>query len=443
MKKAIFWFRQDLRIFDNLWFIKSIIENDEILPIFIFDKNIVSDFGWLNDQKFWFLRDILEYLDTQISSKSNWRLNVFYDFPEKIIPFLMNKYQIDSIYANKTYSNYWVSRDNLIGEIIKKDWKNFYLVHDFLLVEPTKIPQRKVFTPFFKLWEKEISEFILQEPKYFKVIEIDEKYNISDFINISKHPYFTLDFWINRFDEYIKEDYGQYRNDLDKDWTSKLSPYIRFWVFSIRQIYNKAIKTNKHFIQELAWREFWHHISYYFPETKDIEFQETKRNINWKNNPKMFDKWCKWETGYPIVDACMKQLLETNRMHGRGRMIVASFLTKDLLIDWRWGEAFFKKHLLDYDEALNYWNWQWSASVWADPKPLRIFNPILQSQKFDSDTKFIKKYIPQLELEKPEHIHDPIKNILWYHSIIINHNEAQKEAKIAYKGSKEKITQTI
>ncbi len=147
-------------------------------------------------------------------------------------------------------------------------------------------------------------------------------------------------------------------------------------------------------MSELAWREFWQHIAYHFPETKMVEFQENKRHIQWDGANMLYDAWCRGETGYPVVDASIKQLLKTNWMHGRARMIVASFLTKDLHIDWRLGEAFFKKHLLDYDENVNFGNWQWSASVGADPKPLRIFNPSLQSQKFDPEAKFIRQYIP-------------------------------------------------
>jgi len=437
MKKTIFWFRQDLRVFDNIWLIEAIKNSDEILPIFILDKNIIDSFWWLNDKKFWFIRESLEKLDIEIKNLSWVWLKIFYDFPEQIIPFLVEKYQINQIYTNETYSRYWIKRDQKIQDFCKSKNIIFKSFLDFLLISPSQIPQRKIFTPFFKLWGKALPEIILQKSSYFKQLEIQENYNISDFIEIEKHPYFTISFWIDRFNNFITSDYDIYRNDLDKDATSKLSPYIRFWIFSIREIYQKAKKINHHFISELAWREFWHHIWYYFPETKDIEFQEYKRNIKWEKDNYLFDKWCKWETWYPIVDACMKQLLETNRMHWRGRMIVASFLTKDLLIDWRLWEEFFKKHLLDYDESLNFWNWQWSASVWADPKPLRIFNPILQSQKFDTEAKFIKKYIPSLSWELPNIIHDPINNFFWYQKIIINHNEAQKEAKKRYSESRE------
>lgn len=433
MKKAIFWFRQDLRVYDNSWFIKAILENDEVLPIFVIDKNITDWFLWLNDKKFGFIRESLDHLDYEIK-KLNWEwIKVFYDTPENIIPYLALKYSITNIIANKSYSRYWTKRDENIKNILNQNNISFSLEKDYLLVEPDEVEQRKVFTPFYKLWQKQLWDTTEKNPTNFKQLKIEENFDVSDFIKIEKHPYFTIEFWENRLKNYIRENYDEYRNDLDKDWTSKLSPYLRFWIFSVRQIYNIAKNKNESFVSELAWREFWQHINYYFPETKNTEFQENKRHIKWSSDEYLFEKWCRWETWYPIVDACMKQLVETNWMHGRGRMIVASFLTKDLLIDWRLWEEFFKKHLLDYDENVNFWNWQWSASVWADPKPLRIFNPSLQSSKFDKDAIFIKKYLPELINQELKEIHNPENNNLKYTRLIVKHSEAQKLAREAYK----------
>lgn len=436
MKKSIFWFRQDLRTFDNKWLIEAIKNSNELLPIFILDKNIIPDFLWLTDKKFLFLKEALLNLDLELK-KLWWKLTIYHDFPEKIIPEICKKYNINTIFTNKSYSIYWKNRDEKILDFCLNNKIDFLNFNDFLLVEPEEIEQRKVFTPYYKLWQKKLIEkwYKIENPVNFKQIQndFDIKIFLDEKISWENHPYFTMDFWKNRLENYIRSDYETFRNDLDKDWTSKLSPYLRFGIFSVRQIYNIAKEKSTHYVSELAWREFWQHIDYYFPFTKEIEFQENKRHIEWRHDEKLFEKWCNWETGYPIVDAAMKQLIETNWMHGRARMIVASFLTKDLLIDWRWWEAFFKKHLLDYDENVNFWNWQWSASVWADPKPLRIFNPCLQSQKFDSEAKFIKKYIKELEFEKAERIHNPIDNLLIYNDIIVNHNEAQKIARIAYK----------
>lgn len=437
-KKSIFWFRQDLRMYDNRWFIECIKASDKILPIFILDKNIIDWFWWLGDKKFGFIRESLEHLSKDIKKLSWNEIKIFFDTPENIIPFLVKKYHIESIYCNRSYSRYGTKRDETIQNMLNKKNIDFHTIADFLLVEPESVPQRKVYTPFYNIWKTKIIDTIEKIPFNFTPIYIEENYKISDFISLEKHPYFTIEFWKDRFKNHIHSEYDEYRNNLDIDWTSKLSPYIRFWIFSVRQLYNKAIISNEQFVKELAWREFWQHINYYFPETKYQEFQENKRHIQWDNNEFLFARFCEGKTGYPIVDAAIKQLIETNRMHGRARMIVASFLTKDLHIDWKLWEVFFKKHLLDYDENMNFWNWQWSASVWADPKPFRIFSPILQSQKFDTDAKFIKKYIPELENSDLKSIHNPLENILDYYPPIVDHRIEQKIARYIYSWKKEK-----
>ena len=432
-KRSIFWFRQDLRIYDNRGFIEAVTQSEEILPIFILDKNIVESFGWLEDKKFWFIREMLENLDSEIKKRWGEGLEVFHDYPEKLIPELIKTYSINTIFSNTSYSTYWKKRDEKITSII---WKqNFIQIKDFVLQEPQQVEQRKVFTPYYKLWQKNNFDTIEQNISEITTFQTKQKKQASDFIILDKHPYFSLKFWKNRLENFIRTDYQDFRNDLDKDGTSKLSPYMRFWVFSIRQIYNIAKQKSDTYVSEMAWREFWMQIFYNFPETKSRAFQEKKRYISWQNDETLFQKWCDWETGYPVVDAAMKQLVETHWMHGRARMIVASFLTKDLLIDWKWWEAFFKKHLLDYDEAVNIGNWQWSASVWADPKPLRIFSPILQSQRFDPNATFIKKYLPELQWEELKAIHDPLKYELHYIPLIVDHSEAQRRARAVYKQS--------
>jgi deoxyribodipyrimidine photo-lyase len=248
-----------------------------------------------------------------------------------------------------------------------------------------------------------------------------------------------MEFWKERFEKYIRASYDDTRNDLDKDGTSRLSPYLRHGVFSIRQIYNKAKWVSESYVSELAWREFWWQILYNFPNTKNQEFLEKYRFIEWDNNRDAFQAWCEGRTGYPVVDAAMHQLNETNWMHGRARMIVASFLTKDMHIDWRLWEQYFKEKLLDYDEAVNLWNWQWWASVWADPKPLRIFNPILQSEKFDKQAKYILHYLPELAKFSPKEIHNPLENKLDYARTIVDHRIETKRAREIYKASYSKF----
>jgi len=435
-KNSIFWFRQDLRAFDNRWLIEAIKSSENILCIFILDKNIINDFLGLEDSKFLFLKEALLHLDSELE-KLWGKLTIYHDFPEKIIPEICKKFEIDSLFSNKTYSTYGNKRDDIIESYCLWENIDFFRENDYLLNEPEEIEQRKVFTPYFKLWQRKLweKEIILEKPMNFT--QVKDNFNINDFLDEiivwEEHPYFNIDFWSTRLKSFDFVHYEDYRNDLDKDGTSRLSVYLRFWIFSVREVYLKVRDVSHTYVSELAWREFWQHINYYFPYTKKYEFQEKRRNIAWRNDKILFEKWCNGETGYPIVDAAMKQLKETNWMHWRARMIVASFLTKDLLIDWRLWEAHFQKYLLDYDENVNFGNWQWSASVWADPKPLRIFSPILQSQKFDKNAKFIRKYLPSLEEEDLKAIHDPIENDLNYIGIIVNHKEAQRLAREEYK----------
>ena len=483
--KSIFWFRQDLRTHDNSWLIEAIHNSKEILPVFILDENIIPKFGGLTDKKFWFIREALEYLSNEIKKLWGDKVIVFHWKPEEIIPKLVKKYEIECIYANNSYWNYGKNRDSKVAEL---SGCHFEIHKDFLLAEPHEIEQRKVFTPFYKLWQKYLIETYTPPAHWcslppqlrgtegeFKQLTTEEQSEASDFIELERHPYFTMQFGQERFAKLPMQNYNNLRNNLDIDRTSRLSPYLRFGIFSVREIFWKTlnnsspspsfdIKGGEHishlsfrmkgedsgeeylqlppkwtheesYISELAWREFWWHIYYYFPHTKELEFQEKRRHITWSEDQEIFAKWCRWETWYPVVDAAMRQLNETNWMHGRARMIVASFLTKDLNIDWRLGETYFREKLLDYDEAVNLWNWQWGASVWADPKPLRIFSPLLQSEKFDPEAKYIRKYIPDLSNTELKHIHDPIIHKLEYASLIVNHKEAQAKTKEIYKQS--------
>lgn len=432
-KRSIFWFRQDLRVQDNTGLFEAVHNSQEVLPLFILDTNIINGFGWLSDQKFAFIREALQEVSKQLREIWGQKVIVFHGKPEEILPKLVKKYDIECIFTNTSYGSYGKSRDAKIIELCNCKFESH---KDFLLAEPQEIEQRKVFTPYYKLWQKQDFETQELEIREFHQLKTDEQHEAKDFISLEKHPYFTLEFWNKRLKENIRSDYDDTRNMLDKDGTSRLSPYLRFWVFSVRQIYNKAKDTNESYVSEMAWREFWWQIYYNFPNTKQEEFQEKRRHIQWSQDAKLFEKWCKWETGYPIVDAAMRQLNETNWMHGRARMIVASFLTKDMHIDWRLWEKYFREKLLDYDEAVNLGNWQWSASVWADPKPLRIFNPILQSEKFDPKAVYIKKHLPEVELESVKDIHNPLEWHLSYASPIVDHRIETKKARELYKSPK-------
>lgn len=432
IKNAIFWFRQDLRTFDNIWLFHCIEKCENVLPIFIIDKNLQEKF-WKDDQRFLFIYEALRDLNNQLEKKGS-KLYVFEDTPEKIIPELIKKYNINAIFSNKTYSFYGKDRDENIKNLCEKNNLDFNQFTDYLILPPEQIEYRKVFTPFYKKWRPIVDSLNIELKKLEKIsTDFDIQENIE--IPNGKHPYFTLD---TARDYLVNFDFKNYEAHKDFPWkkygTSRLSAFLRFWIISPRWLFKRVESENETFVKEIAWREFWHHIRHNFPQVANLEFQEKRRNISWLNDEKDFERFCNAQTGYPIVDAAIRELKQTNYMHGRVRMVVASFLTKNLLIDWKKWEKFFAQYLLDYDETVNIWNWQWSASVWPDPKPLRVFNPILQSQKFDSEAEYIKKYIPELEKFSPEEIHDPMKFSLdGYITPMVPQKESGKRAREYYK----------
>jgi deoxyribodipyrimidine photo-lyase len=435
-KRSLFIFRQDLRLIDNTALFEAIKNSEEIFPVFIHDERSIEDFG-SDDPRFGFIREALEHIDDWLEQALG-RLTVYQWNPEKIVEELVVKYQIDAIFLNRSYSPRWKMRDEKIMEICDIHHIDFQSFQDFLLVEPHEVEQRKVFTPFSMLWKKfllahperlEIQKFNGKQVKWF--VPNDRK-EIGQIITVPHHRYWSISMGKQRMERDFTH-YDELRNLPAVDGSTRLSPYIRFGIFSVREVYHK-ISSNPTLLSEIIWREFWYHIAYCFPFTYHLEFQERRRVIDWKKDESSYE-WQRFQEGktwYPLVDAAIRQLIETNWMHNRLRMVVASFLTKNLGIDWRIGERWFKKYLIDYDEAVNFWNWQWSASVGADPKPVRIFNPLLQSEKFDAECKFIKKYLPELEDIDPKDIHTlNLKGK--YHTPIVDQKESAAKARERYR----------
>lgn len=430
----IFLFRRDLRIYDNKWLIEAAKKCKNLIPVFIFDDNILSQLH-SKDMRVWFIIDALRELETKLNQI--WSKLFVYKWDRvEILKKLIQENNIDAFFVNKANFEYTKKQDEEIKNFCEASWVVYNEYLDSTLADIKDVPVRKVYTPFYKQWIN-----------YIFTKEEDIKKINTDFAETDNEKVYSgLDAWKNTRDiknirkRLYKFDFCSYddtRNLPYMDGTSKLSPYIRFWVLSIREIYNfvESLSCDTlSFQKELAWREFWYHISYNFPYALGTEFLEKRRGINWENNQKYIDAWKEAKTWYPIVDAGILQLKQEWWIHNRVRMILASFLTKDLLVDWRIWEKFFADYLMDYDAAVNIWNWQWATSVWADPKPLRIFNPILQSQKFDPDAEYIKKYIPELKDEPAYKIHDPLKYELDYYKPIVNHYDTSKIAKDRFLG---------
>jgi deoxyribodipyrimidine photo-lyase len=440
--RSLFIFRQDLRTHDNTGLIEAVKNSKEVFPIFIHDTRAIEDF-WSDDPRFGLIREALETIDRELQ-KVGGRLTVYTGKPEEIIEGLIQRHHIDAVYWNRSYSPRGKTRDANIEKICDDAHIDFQSFQDFLLVEPHECEQRKVFTPYSMLWKK----FLIAHPERLQIHSFDggqatwlvpdDRQEIREVMGVSYHPLWTVEFGRSRLDRDFTH-YDDLRNLPALDGSTRLSPYIRFGIFSIREIYAK-IEQNPTLLNEIIWREFWYHIAYYFPCTYSIEFQERRRTIEWKTDTSSYEwqRFSEWKTGYPLVDAAIRQLIETNWMHNRLRMVVASFLTKNLGIDWRIGEKWFKKYLIDYDEAVNFGNWQWSASVGADPKPVRIFNPLLQSEKFDAECKFIKRYIPELEKIDPKKIHSlELQGV--YYPPIVDQKESARLARERYRGETEII----
>ncbi|GIW65509.1 MAG: deoxyribodipyrimidine photo-lyase [Candidatus Parcubacteria bacterium] len=427
--RSIVLFKRDLRAEDNKVLYEAFKNSRELIPIFIFNKSILKKFNSYN-QKLGLIIDGVKKLSEKIN------LYVFYGEDDEVLEFLFLKYKPDALYTAESFSWQGEKRDKGIEKLCLKYRIGFNKIFDNFLVNFRLIPYNKVFTPFYKKW----LNFIDNQEVNINLNELNKKIlnlnldKIDDLLIKNKEIDYQNNIWnyefgIKRLKEFNFKDYDKNRSFPSLDGTSKLSPYIRFGLISVRKIYNLTSKLNQSYVQELSWREFWYHIKYNFNDFKNLEFQEKRRNINWNNDSKLLDKFLNAQTGYPIVDAGIRQLKTENWMHNRVRMIVANFLTKDLLIDWRIGEKFFKDYLIDYDEIVNVGNWQWCASVGPDPRPLRIFNPIIQSEKFDPEANYIKTYIPELKNINPKLIHNPLKNKLSYYKPIVNHYEQIQKIK--------------
>lgn len=434
-KRSIYWFKRDLRLDDNRAFIEACKNSLEIIPIFIFIPELLEKFKSY-DRRTGFIIQSLTYLFQELRNIEG-NLFCYYENPEEVFNRLMEKYKPEAIYTNKSFSWTGEEIEKRIANLCKNKGINFHSIPDNLLSDVTKIPYKRVFSSFFHEWKRNLDLKILDPPSKINTPIFEEPTILSLQKEIKHTPSlcWSVEGGFKRIENFDFLNYEYTRNRLDIDGTSKLSPYIRFGLLSLRKLYNKVSEISGddcQFIKELAWREFWYHIKINFPEFNKLEFQEKRRNIPWQNREDFIDSFTNARTGYPIIDAAIIQLKTEGWIHNRARMIVANFLTKDLLTDWRIGEKFFMEYLLDYDEVVNTGNWQWNASVGPDPKPLRIFNPILQAQKFDPEGRYIKKYIPEFKNLPPEMLHDPIEYKLPYYKPIVDHNKQITLIKILY-----------
>ena len=400
-KLNLFWFRRDLRLIDNHGLYEALQSELPVLPIFIFDTEILNQLENKEDKRVDFIFQALEKLNEYLE-KQGKSIQIFYGRPLEIYQKLTEKYNIESVFFNEDYEPYAIKRDQEIADFLNKKGINFHTYKDQVIFQKDEITKADgkpytVYTPYSKQWLLKFNdqnlEFFASEKKLENLLNI-EKQNITlENIGFKKTNYLFENPKINLE---ILEKYQETR-DFPTLETSQISVHLRFGTFSIRKLVKLASELNDNtYLKELIWREFFMQILWHFPKVIHHSFKEKYDNIAWENNEELFQKWCEGKTGYPIVDAGMRELNETGLMHNRVRMVCASFLTKHLLTDWRIGEAYFAEKLMDYDLSANNGNWQWSAGSGCDAAPyFRVFNPEEQQKKFDPKFIYIKKWVKE------------------------------------------------
>ncbi len=415
---SLFIFRRDLRLYDNTALISALEQSEHIIPCFIFDPQQVTEKNhYKSTNALQFMLESLADLKEQLKAHAG-HLYIFYGAPEKIIEELFKTKKIDAVFINQDYTPYSLERDAHIEKICKKLNIDFNAHHDLLLHAPDSVLTQAgkpytVFTPFYRAALKTPVALPRSNnhKNYFihKLIEekdpkeILDSFNKNIFVHGGRENGLKILKHIENFKKY------ENTRDFPELPTTGLSAHNKFGTISIREEFHTMVNhlgAMHMLVRQLYWRDFYTQIAAHFPRVFGHSYLEKYENIHWKENPETFKKWCTGTTGFPIVDAGMRQLNATGWMHNRVRMIVASFLTKDLHIDWRLGEKYFAQKLVDYDPAVNNGSWQWAASTGCDPQPyFRIFNPWLQQEKFDPECTYIKRWVPELTRYSPKIIH--------------------------------------
>ncbi|WP_254562710.1 cryptochrome/photolyase family protein [Dyadobacter diqingensis] len=427
-KIAVFWFRRDLRLHDNAGLYYALKSGLPVLPLFIFDKTILDQLDNKEDQRVTFIYQAISGLKKELQNLGS-DIAVHYGSPADVWKDLLEQYDIAEVFTNHDYEPYASERDGEIKSLLQKQDIVFRTYKDQVIFEKQEVLTGQntvytVFTPYSKAWKAKCNTFFLSSypnEKYFSGFLKTKTTSLLTYKEIGfveTKPEFPAD----HVKSELIENYDETRNYPAIHGTTRLGIHLRFGTVSIRDLARTALEKSDTWLNELIWRDFYHQILWNFPHVgKGKAFRPAYDNIRWRNNENEFALWCQGKTGYPLVDAGMHELNETGFMHNRVRMVTASFLTKHLLIDWRWGEAYFAEKLLDYDLAANNGGWQWAAGSGTDAAPyFRIFNPTAQAEKFDPKGVYIKKWVPEL-------------NSLNYPAPIVDHKFARERCLKVYK----------
>lgn len=465
---SLFWFRRDLRLSDNRALFEACKNSEAVYTVFVFDTNILSKNKNKNDQRVKFIFESIKEIQRIIKSKGG-QLIILSGNPETLIPDISKKLGVQKVYTNEDYEGYAKKRDSDIRKVLVKKGIEFEAFKDHVIFNGREIMKKdgtpyRVYTPYKNEWLKRLnSNVITNYTANLNNLSTKKDLKVNQVENLKSIGFNSIDLKVipgekeaKRLFKIFLKRISSYDRDRDKiflDNNSRLSPYLRFGCISTREIVRSTSslksKGAQIWLSEIVWRDFYQMILEQFPHVEKSSFNPKYKNLIWPGITAHFNKWKKGETGYPIIDAAMRCFNETGEMHNRLRMIVASFLVKDLLIDWKKGEKYFADKLLDFDLASNNGGWQWCASTGCDAQPyFRIFNPITQSEKFDPDGKFISKWIPELSELPRKYIHFPIKTpkdiqqglncIIGknYPSPIVDHSTQRELALKLYKSAK-------
>ena len=429
---SLFWFRRDLRLFDNKGFFEALKGEYPVLPLFIFDREILDKLEDRKDRRVEFIHQVLSEIKSELNQLGS-NIRIEFGKPLEVFQKIIRESRISQVFTNHDYEPYAMQRDEKVKQFLAEQNIPFHSFKDQCIFEKQEILSGQntvytVFTPYSKKWKATLTEDHLQnydtEQLFHNLLKKDHPaFDNSKIISLEAMNFIPVgqSFPDKKLREEIIKNYDQKRNFPAIPGTTRLSVHLRFGTVSIRQLVKKAQNLNEAWLNELIWRDFYMMILSQFPHVAERSFRAKYDRIQWRNNEKEFEAWCQGQTGYPIVDAGMRELNQTGFMHNRVRMIVASFLTKHLLIDWRWGEAYFAKKLLDFDLSANNGGWQWASGSGTDAAPyFRVFNPTAQTKKFDPQLEYIKRWVPEI-------------NELSYPKPIVDHKFARERALNTYK----------
>lgn len=429
-KINIFWFRRDLRLNDNRGLSEALNAGLPVLPIFIFDTKILEKLEDKEDKRVAFIHETLTQIKNELNELGS-DLQLFYGDPLKVWEEeILNKYDFEQVFCNEDFEPYGMNRDKKVQKLLQSNEKSLNLSKDNFIFTKNDVVKKDgtpytVYTPYKNKWLETLTPEDIQSLNTKKVFKNFLKTPNSQGISLEQMGFkeASSDFFKRTIKKKVIDDYDKTRDLPALLGTSRLGLHLRFGTISIRKCVQIGRELNQTWLEELIWRDFFCQILYHFPKNEKKCFKAKYENIPWKNNKSEFKKWCEGNTGYPMVDAGMRELNATGFMHNRVRMIAGSFLVKHLLIDWRWGEKYFAKKLLDFDLASNNGNWQWVAGTGCDASPyFRIFNPETQMKKFDGELKYVKKWVP--EYETKDYIEPMIEHKFAYNRALGTYKQA-------------------